>query len=225
MCYPLFAFLIVINLSLAAQVESMQNNKLPGNNFLDSDFRYQNGEELPDTYKKTYTTVENGDSIKYLEKYHYDKEWSVTRYLIKNNKNVLSGWQQFFNMDGTLQYELFCEDGKKNCKTMLRYAWYPGGQLLAIGHYYKSQPNGSYYYYYSNGQMRQHAYYEKGKFMEVLAYYDQNGNAVDAGTLCNGEGIANVYSVDGVLIQIKSFSNGKLRKTVTLGIPENQNIH
>lgn len=225
MQYYLLVSILLIHGVLRAQMDSMPYNKLPGDNFLQAEYRFVNGEKLPDNYKKVFMAFEGGDSVRYLEKYSYNKQWSVTRYLSVEDENILSGWQRFYNMDGTLDYEIYCDGGKRHCKTMLRYAWYPGGQLLAVGTYYKNTPEGSFYFYYANGQMRQHAYYAKGRFMEVLAYYDQDGNIMDAGTLCDGEGTANVYSLEGVLIQIKSFSKGKIRKTVTVGESENQNIH
>lgn len=214
----MFVLVLVLSANLHAQNNSVMHNfKLPGDNFLHIKYKLIAGESIPDKYELLYVVMEEDDTIQYLEKYITKKTWSVTRYVVLNGKKKLSGWQRFFDRNGLLDYEQFCETGKTNCKQIVRYGWYPGGQLLATGNYYKSKPHGSYYYYYSNGQLRQHALYEKGKFMEVLAYYDQDGNPLYAGTLCDGEGIANVYSVSGKLIQIKSFVHGEVKKTVTIG--------
>lgn len=222
MQYIVSACFIFFSLHISAQDENiLHEDKLPGNSYIEIHYRLLNGEQQPDNYKKNYLLIENEDSIEYLEKYNNPKEWSVTRYKRIDNKTILSGWQRFYNMDGTLQYEQQCADGKKLCPEMVRYAWYPGGQLLAMGRYYKNQEDGSYFYFYSNGQLRQHAWYKKGLFMEVLAYYDQQGNPMDAGNLCEGEGFANVYSATGKIIQMKTFKNGKVKKMISLSNSEN----
>ena len=45
---------------------------------------------------------------------------------------------------------------------------------------------------------------------DIMAYYDASGNPLDPGTLCDGDGYANVYSLNGLLIERKYFSRGRL---------------
>ena len=47
---------------------------------------------------------------------------------------------------------------------------------------------------------------------EVLAYYDDNGNPLDAGELCDGNGDVNVYSMNGSLYKDQDLQEGKARE-------------
>ncbi len=55
--------------------------------------------------------------------------------------------------------------------------------------------------------------YRRAKLWNVLAYYDQNGNPLDAGTFCEGDGIVNVYSSTGKIIKIKIYRKGKVKSS------------
>ena len=69
------------------------------------------------------------------------------------------------------------------------------------------------YFYHNNNQLKHVLEYENGRLWNVLAYFDQSGNVLDAGDFCDGEGTLNVYSSTGVLIKTKLYKKGKEKRS------------
>ena len=207
--------------TLSAQTDpAYRHYKLPGS-FTKFDFEVWNGDTIVHAYQREMKTVENGDSVLYVEFYDAGKKWYLNRYRIAGGKTSLNGWQKEFDERGIIREEKLCPGGKKKCNYTRQYAYYPGGELMSVGYFYKTDPDNYHYYFYSNGQLRELVEFDKGKFMNVLAYYDEDGNPLDPGNFCDGEGSVNIYSMNGKLIQIKVFHKGKIKKIITISAPEN----
>lgn len=191
---------------------------MPGHDFTNLDFRLVDGDSVFRKYEKSRLEVVNGDSILYKEFFNADKYWYVDRYEMKHGKPYLSGWQQEFDVStGKVLTERLCAAGNRKCNYVKKYAYYPGGNILSTGFFDKNKQDSLHYFYYGNRQLRQIVQYDHGKLMNILAYYDQDGNILDPGTLKGGEGKINVYSMNGRLIQIKEIHKGKVKKTTDFG--------
>jgi len=82
------------------------------------------------------------------------------------------------------------------------------GKCIEIGNYQNDEKHGKWTYYYDSGQIKKIQMWEEGKLMEVVSSLDNKGNAIDKGTLKNGNGIVNEYNADGTLESIE-YINGK----------------
>ncbi|MBC8172720.1 MAG: hypothetical protein H7X71_02340 [Chitinophagales bacterium] len=186
--------------------------KLPGNSFNDIKYRTENGVQIPDKYEKIFKAKEDKDSVIYFEFYDHGKHWNVYRYIVENKKTYLSGWQKEYDDEGRLYTERFCEKGERKCKIYRSYTYYPGGRLMSNASYLGNDRDGNHFYYYTNGQLRECMEFENDRLLNVLAYYDQEGNALEVGNFCDGEGMVNIYSMNGRIIQRKLFHKGKVKK-------------
>ncbi|MFN0274571.1 MAG: toxin-antitoxin system YwqK family antitoxin, partial [Chitinophagales bacterium] len=184
--------------------------KLPGDDFEKLKYKTENGQQVVDKYEKRLTVQVGNDSVIYVEFFSEGKHWNVYRYLMVENKPDLSGWQKEYNAQGQLHAEKFCETGRRKCKRYRSYTYYPGGQLMSDVSYYGDKAQGLHFYFYANGQLRQCMEFDNNRLMNVLAYYDAVGNPLDTGDFCDGEGLVNIYSMNGKLIQQKVFHNGKV---------------
>ena len=204
-------FLFISGLSGVVHAQYTHSFKLEYGEVTKTDYRVQQGQQVLVEYERAWTTVEDEDTIVFRETYKYPKFWRLNRYLLSDGDPKLSGWQQNFDEDGRLFLEQLCQ-GSKKCTVSRRYTYYPGDQLMTVANYYKEALHGSHLVYYNNGQLRQHIWYENGRMQEVLAYYDDSGNPLDPGELCDGNGDVNVYSMNGSLYKIKTYRKGKARK-------------
>jgi antitoxin component YwqK of YwqJK toxin-antitoxin module len=200
--------LLLRGVSIAQPIHAF---KLADGVLIDESYRKIQGTSVLAAYTVELKTLEDGDSIIYLEKYAYTKEWKLLRYKLENGKPKLEGWQQDFNNEGQLVLQQLC-DGTWKCAQSRKYTYYPGKQLLSVGDYFNDRLHGHHYLYYSNGSLRQHIWFQEGRMQEVLAYYDESGQPLDAGTLCDGEGEVPVYSMDGTHYKTKIYRKGKVRK-------------
>ncbi|MBC8047856.1 MAG: hypothetical protein H7Y00_13745 [Fimbriimonadaceae bacterium] len=191
--------------------------KLSGDDFQLLKYKTENGAQVVDRYEKRSAVKEGNDSLVYVEIYSEGKHWNVYRYGLSNNKPELTGWQKEYDANGMLYSEKFCEEGKRKCKLYRSYNYYPGGQLMSDVGYYGNKREGYHFYYYANGQMRQCLEFKNNRLENVVAYYDQDGNALDVGSFCDGEGTVNIYSMNGKIIQYKTFHRGKVKKVFGIG--------
>lgn len=212
----LISFFLIVSLQIIFSQTADTLYKLPGNTFKSVKYKTEEGRQVIDRYEKMITVVENNDSIVYVEFFTSGKEWNVYRYTLTNGRPELSGWQKEYNAKGVLTTEKFCETGERKCKRYRYYSYYPDGELMSILNYYGNKSNGLHFYYYNNGQMRECLEYSDDRLQNVQAYYDMNGNALDGGSFCNAEGIVNIYSMNGKLIQIKKFHKGKVKKVLNI---------
>lgn len=217
MSRQLLLTILIILYHAIVQAQSDHAFKLADGTLSDATYQKIQGESVLTEYTVELRTVENGDSVIYLERYKYNAEWKLLRYRLENGKPKLLGWQQDFNEEGQLVLQQLC-DGTWKCAQSRKYTYYPGNQLLSVGDYFNDRLHGHHYLYYNNGNLRQHIWFHEGRMMEVLAYYDESGQPLDAGTLCDGEGEVPVYSMDGAHYKTKIYRKGKLRKVKKVNI-------
>ncbi len=87
--------------------------------------------------------------------------------------------------------------------------YYPDGQLKESCKFINGKFDGVYQYYYENGQLWVERIYKNGLIQSVTGSYDMNGNARDKGTLVDGNGTVNFYTLEGKLYLIRTYENGK----------------
>ena len=75
--------------------------------------------------------------------------------------------------------------------------------------------DGSYKYYYSNGQLWVEKEYSNGLLINIVGSYDQKGKPRDKGTLKDGNGTVKYYTEDGKVYTIETYQNGKKIKEVS----------
>lgn len=214
-CLFIFLFSFITSFSFS-QTESYNHDfKLSEGKILGIKHKYINGVKFPISYEKQLKKKEGQDSVVYMEFYKMNKHWDVYRYVMRDKKPQLSGWQKEFNEKGELIAERYCLEGDRRCKLYRTFSYYPDGTLMSDAAYYGNKREGNHYYYYTNGQLRESLEFQKNKLQNVLAYYDQDGNPLDVGTFCDGNGLVNIYSMNGIIIQIKSFSKGKVKRVLS----------
>lgn len=203
--------IISILLLIVCPVKAQENQtfQLPEGAMRSEQSQLIGGAPVWKQYEREWRTMEGSDSIVYLETYLKGRYWRLNRYTIIEGKPRLTGWQKEFDQNGLLEEQLLCE-GSRRCNTSVRFYYYPGGQLMSLSEYEKNKRHGAYYMFYSDGQLRQYILFEYDKMLEIMAYYDAQGNPLDPGTLCDGDGYANVYSLNGMLIERKHFIRGRL---------------
>ena len=90
--------------------------------------------------------------------------------------------------------------------------YYNNGQLNSIGRYENDKATGEWKIYHKNSTLYQIRLWSKGKLMDIISCYDNKGNALDKGTLVNGNGTVDYYDDTGKLTDIKTFKNGEKQK-------------
>ena len=192
-----------------ARAQENHTFQLPEGNMISQQLQLMGGAPVWKQYEREWRTMEGTDSIIYRETYLLGRYWRLNRYAMLSGKPRLMGWQKEFREDGLLEEQLLCE-GSRRCNNSVRYYYYPGRQLMSLSEYEKNKRHGAHYMFYSDGQLRQYIIFEYDKMTDIMAYYDASGNPLDPGTLCDGDGYANVYSLNGLLIERKYFSRGRL---------------
>ena len=196
----------------AQTVMEFPGQKLTGEDYRKLRFRMEAGDTLWQAYEKQQLVSENGKLIYYLEVFRRDKLWKLFRYRIEDGRTVISGIQREFDYRGRIKAELECEDGQKICRDWRGYTWFPNDSLMKTGRFVDSKPDGEHYAFYDNGQLRSKILWEEGRLVDVLGLYDQEGNSLETGSIVNGSGTVNVYSMNGELIEVRTFNKGKRKK-------------
>lgn len=83
------------------------------------------------------------------------------------------------------------------------------GNVIEIGNFINDRKEGKWISYYDNGQLKKEQVWKDNKLMEVLSYFDQNGKALDAGTLKSGNGVVNEYDAENRLISAIQYNYGE----------------
>ncbi len=94
----------------------------------------------------------------------------------------------------------------------LYQAFYPSGALEEVFNYQKNNVHGTYKYYHENGQLWIQKEFSDGLLLNVQCNYDDKGNLRDKGTLIDGNGTVNYYTLEGKIYSIQTFENGVLVK-------------
>lgn len=211
-------FLFSSNILLHAQIlePGQVQCKLVQGKLEASDFYTENGDTIYKKYTRRFACREGKDSVLYVEHFDVNKNWYINRYVVNDTGAFPDGWQQQFDIKGSLIFEQFYSSRKKDPGRIRKYSYYPSGQMMTMLNYKKNKLNGSAYFFHNNGMLKQHLEYRDGRLYNIVAYYDQDGRILDAGTFCNGEGIVNVYSANGKLIKMHTYTNGKAKHQATI---------
>jgi len=197
--------------SLTSFSQTKHEFKLPYGTVIEEEMVVENGGNVYRQYERKQIQVNGIDTFIHIERFRINKMWMLNTYILDNGKPLLSGWQQRFSNNGVLMEEQYCEQSKK-CPETKTYVYYPSGQLMSVTNFKKDKRHGPHFLYYPNGQMRQVIWFEAGRMMEVAAYYNEQGVPLDQGSLCDGDGYANVFSLNGELIKVKVYKKGKMVK-------------
>lgn len=211
-------YYFIIGLFFSGFIAQSQNTaavspifKLNAGEISNQEFSVYNGDTVYKKYTKKLQVIEQNDTIVYVEIFDVNRYWYLERYLLKNGKRIKSGWQQEFNIGGFNTFDRFCSEETGNCNKVNSYTYYPNGNIIAIVKTVKNKKEGLSSFYHNNGQLKNTIEFKNDKLWNVVAYFDQNGNILDPGNFCDGNGQVNVYSVTGKLIKIKTYKNGRER--------------
>lgn len=203
-------FLFFFN-ALYSQVNSSLpvKSKLISGEYINRDFNVVNGDTLYKKFRKEFRVFENSDTILFIELFDINRFWYLERYKIINGKSLKSGWQKEFDLGGNLLFEKYCSAETRDCNKVNAYTYYPNGNIIAIVKTVKNKRESNSLFFHNNGMLKNSIEYKDGKLWNILAYYDQYGNVLDQGNFCDGTGTVNVYAVNGRLINIKEYKNGR----------------
>lgn len=73
----------------------------------------------------------------------------------------------------------------------------PSGLLIVEENYKNGILDGKSSYFYSNGKIKGSVIFKGNKLIQVIEYYDNNGNKLDFGKLINGNGYLKLYRDNG----------------------------
>ena len=68
---------------------------------------------------------------------------------------------------------------------------------------------GQWNWYHTNGKIYTERLYTDGKLMNIINCFDGNGKQLEKGTLQDGDGTLNMYDIEGKLLEVQNFKNGK----------------
>lgn len=125
----------------------------------------------------------------------------------------LNGVYKEYHKNGKLKTIVTYKDGKVQGNLK---AYYENGRLRCDCDFEDNLPSGIHKISHPNGQPWIKKIYKNGKLWNVTYNYDSAGNEMDKGTLLDGNGILNLYSKDGKLMEQEIYKNGKKKKTIVL---------
>lgn len=186
--------------------------KLSEGKFVQDEFYINQQDTIYKSYERVAYSVEQGDTILQVEKYHLNRIWTLNRYIISGSESVKIGWQQEFDQHGFLITEQFCDTSSGSCTRRKQYHYYPNGNALAILQYNKQKLEGVSTFYYNSGSLKYTLDYRNNRIWNILDYYDQAGNTLNKGDFADGNGVMHVYAANGVLLKKKIYRNGRVIK-------------
>lgn len=125
----------------------------------------------------------NNQSLKFMRT--YDEQTNLTETSFFLNDSILHGVSTTFYLNGKVESETS----------------YKLGEL-----------DGTYKYYYDNGQLWIERTYEKGKAKDVISNFDKTGKARDKGNLMNGNGTVISYDEEGNQKNVRKYVDGQKLK-------------
>lgn len=112
--------------------------------------------------------------------YYYKNKLSSEIFYTQGELDSLNGYHE----NGFLAYELrFKPD-----KTGYCISYYPNGKTKEKIYLKNKEIHGVYSLYFENGQLHRETEYDEGKRISILKTIDMNGNALNGGTLMQGQG-------------------------------------
>ncbi len=186
--------------------------KLQTGVFTKKEFNLINGDTIYKKFEKYLTAVEGVDSVLYVESFNVNRSWTLARYIVRGKERAPAGWQSEYDINGYKLIARYCEVETGDCNLIEKFSYYPNGNRMAAVSYYKHKLNGNSYFYHNDGSLKNSIEYNNGKLWNINAYYDQNGNSLDQGTICDGTGMVYVYASTGKLINMRWYKAGKKLK-------------
>lgn len=116
-------------------------------------------------------------------------------------------WKIYHENEALRQIGNF-KEGKQDGQWLF---YHDNGNKEGVGNLASGKMIGKWIWYHSNGNLYTERLYEDGNLMEILSCYDGKGNPLEKGTLKKGTGSLNSYDIDGNLIDVQNFENGKIK--------------
>ncbi|MBS1509840.1 MAG: hypothetical protein JST86_03315 [Bacteroidetes bacterium] len=88
--------------------------------------------------------------------------------------------------------------------------FYENGKLFWIAHIIQGMLDGKMTFFHANGHLWSERIYKDDKPYTVLSNFNKFDEAVEKGTLTNGNGTLYIYKPDGNLLRIETYANGGL---------------
>ncbi len=186
--------------------------KLQNGVFVGKEFNLINGDTVYKKFEKYLTTIEGKDSVLYIETFNINRTWTLYRYLVSGSERVTAGWQSEYDINGYKLIDRYCDIEIGNCDLVRKMSYYPNGNPITQLTYYKQKLNGNSFFYHNDGSLKNCIEYKQGKLWNINAYYDQSGNVLDQGTICDGTGMVYVYAANGKLINTTFYKSGKKKR-------------
>jgi len=90
--------------------------------------------------------------------------------------------------------------------------FHENGNKEGIGKLDNGKLIGQWNWYHTNGKIYTERLYTYGKLMNIINCFDGNGKQLVKGTLQDGNGTLIVYDLEGDLLEVQNFKDGKYIK-------------
>lgn len=201
-----------INLVQAQNAISTIQPKLPDGKLVKDEFFISQQDTVYKYYERVVFSIEESDTIMLVETYRLNRLWTLGRYIVSGDASIPCGWQQEFDMYGTITTERFCDTATGKCNVRKQYHYYPNGHPMAVLQYNKQKLEGLSTFYYNSGSLKYTLDYRNNRIWNILDYLDQQGNTLAKGDFANGNGSMSIYAANGVLVKKKLYRNGRVIK-------------
>jgi TonB family protein len=141
--------------------------------------------------------------------YYYNNKLSSEIFYNNGETDSINGYHK----NGQLTYEVrYNPDKTGYCKS-----FYSNGKIKELIHLKNKVIHGVYTFYFENGQLHHETEYNEGKKISILRTFDLNGNAINGGTLNQGNGTYITFHISEKMdssklntFVIKNYKNGLL---------------
>ena len=141
-----------------------------------------------------------------LTKEYY--ETSELKAIGKTKNGVKYGKWKVYHENGKIRQVGEFELGKQNGEW---HFFHNNGNKEGIGNLQNGKMVGNWIWYHPNGKIYTERFYESGKLMEIISCFDGYGNKLFKSSLDKGNGSLNNYDVEGNLLEVHNFENGKFK--------------
>jgi len=137
----------------------------------------------------------------------YYNQYGVVLSTAEFKHNLSNGPEIAYYPDGNIQMEKNFTDGIID-GAFKKY--YPTGKIEEYQEFKMGKLDGIYRYYYNTGTLWVEKEYRNGLLWNITGNYNINGEPNDKGSLSNGEGTENYYTLEGLLYAVRTYKNGKM---------------
>lgn len=185
------------------RLKNIISGYLNGNAYFDKDWKLIAADENPE-YKRTLVKI--GDL------YEITDSWISGELQMKGSSydktaDTFHGEIIWYYKTGIPANIINYSKGVRQGKAI---EYYSNGQIKFEGAYKNDKYHGKWIGYHSNGQLKVEHSWEEGKLLTISYLYDKNGQALDKGTLIDGNGTRRIYNDDNKLIAIEHYKEGEL---------------